>query len=157
MFLQRYAPLPFFLPVASSTISPSGVLITLMKSFLSLISPQPTHCLKVIFFAIIVYSSPSFSGNLFTYHLESYSTDNRPDFDNDLDSDIDILVVVSVSKEKLYGLKKILWKITNKISLEHDEVVSLLVSTEDEYLTMANELFYRNVEKDGIELYGRAS
>lgn len=73
------------------------------------------------------------------------------------ESDIDILVVVSVPEEKLYSLKKNLWKITNKISLEHDEVVSLLVSTEDECLTMANELFYRNVEKDGIELYGRAS
>lgn len=77
--------------------------------------------------------------------------------DSVTDSDIDILVLVSVPEEKLYDLKKILWKITNKISLEHDEVVSLLVSTEDEYLTMANELFYRNVEKDGIELYRRAN
>lgn len=75
--------------------------------------------------------------------------------DSVTDSDIDILVLVSVPEEKLYGLKKILWKITNKISLEHDEVVSLLVSTEDEYLTMVNELFYRNVKKDGIELYRR--
>lgn len=77
--------------------------------------------------------------------------------DSTLGSDIDILVVVSVPKENLYCLKKALWKVTNKISFDYDEVVSLCVSTEDECNLMADSLFYKNVAKDGVELYGRAS
>ena len=50
--IQRYAPLPFFFPVVSNTIGPSAVLSTRIISFLFFISPQPTHCLMGIFFAI---------------------------------------------------------------------------------------------------------
>ena len=44
-FLQIYAPLPFFLPVRSRIISPSGVLRTLIRVFLGKCSPHPVHLL----------------------------------------------------------------------------------------------------------------
>ena len=76
--------------------------------------------------------------------------------DNTEGSDIDILVVLDVPNEKIYALKRLMWKQTNAISLNRDEVVSLVVSSSNEYTTMKNSLFYKNVAKDGVELYGRA-
>ena len=76
--------------------------------------------------------------------------------DNTEGSDIDILVVLDMPNEKIYPLKKLMWKRTNDISLDRDEVVSLVVSSSNEYSKMKNTLFYKNVAKDGVELYGRA-
>lgn len=76
--------------------------------------------------------------------------------DSTADSDIDILVVVDVPQEKLSKIKRTMRNLTSKISLEQDEVVSLLVSDKREYDTMADTLFYRNIARDGVELYGRA-
>ena len=45
-----YAPRPDRLPVRSSTISPSGVLRTLMSVDFGKCSPQPVHLLVGIFF-----------------------------------------------------------------------------------------------------------
>ena len=50
VFLQMYAPRPFFLPVVSIQISPSGDLTILTSSFLDLDSLQPIHFLIGIFF-----------------------------------------------------------------------------------------------------------
>lgn len=75
--------------------------------------------------------------------------------DNTEGSDIDILVVLDVPNEKIYPLKRLMWKRTNDISLDRDEVVSLVVSSSNEYSKMKNTLFYKNVAKDGVELYGR--
>lgn len=76
--------------------------------------------------------------------------------DNTEGSDIDILVVLDVPNEKIYPLKRLMWKQTNAISLNRDEVVSLVVSSSNEYAKMKNSLFYKNVARDGVELYGRA-
>lgn len=72
-------------------------------------------------------------------------------------SDIDILVIVDEPKDAIYNLKKAIWKYTNAISLQQDEVVSLILKTSNDYKYMRNTLFYQNVARDGIELYGRAS
>lgn len=76
--------------------------------------------------------------------------------DSTAESDIDILVIVDAPQEKLSVIKRAMRNLTSKISLEQDEVVSLLVSDKREYDTMADTLFYRNIAKDGVELYGRA-
>ena len=55
--LQIYAPLPFFLPVRSREISPSGERTTRTSSALGFISPQPQHCLNGIFFCFILLPS----------------------------------------------------------------------------------------------------
>ena len=77
--------------------------------------------------------------------------------DSDIGSDIDILVVVDVPKEQLGEVKREMRNLASDISLEQDEVVSLVISDKREYDTMANTLFYRNVARDGVELYGKAS
>ena len=73
------------------------------------------------------------------------------------ESDIDILVILNVEDAKIYPIKKLMWKQTNDISLAQDEVVSLVVSSGTEFSKMRNTLFYQNVARDGVELYGRAS
>lgn len=77
--------------------------------------------------------------------------------DSTKDSDIDILVVLNVADDKIYPIKRLMWKQTNDISLERDELVSLVVSSGNEFSKMKNTLFYQNVARDGVELYGRAS
>lgn len=72
-------------------------------------------------------------------------------------SDIDILVIVDEPNEVLYELKKKIWQYTNDISLQQDEVISLILKSLKDYNKMRNTLFYQNIAKDGIELYGRAS
>ena len=77
--------------------------------------------------------------------------------DNTPESDIDILVILNVEDHDIYPIKKLMWKQTNDISLAQDEVVSLVVSSGTEFSKMRNTLFYQNVARDGVELYGRAS
>lgn len=77
--------------------------------------------------------------------------------DNSEGSDIDILVIVDEPNEALYELKKKIWQYTNDISLQQDEVISLILKSMNDYKKMRNTLFYQNIAKDGIELYGRAS
>ena len=73
------------------------------------------------------------------------------------ESDIDILVIVDIPEEQLDRVKDEMHDLASDISLEQDEVVSLIISDKQEYDTMANTLFYRNVARDGVELYGKAS
>ena len=72
-------------------------------------------------------------------------------------SDIDILVIIDEPNESIRGLRNAIWDYTNDISLEQDEVVSLILKSRKDYNRMRNTLFYQNVARDGIELYGRAS
>ena len=72
-------------------------------------------------------------------------------------SDIDILVIIDEPNESIRGLRNAIWDYTNDISLEQDEVVSLILKSRKDYNRMRNTLFYKNVARDGIELYGRAS
>ncbi|MGM9570545.1 MAG: nucleotidyltransferase domain-containing protein [Phascolarctobacterium sp.] len=68
-------------------------------------------------------------------------------------SDIDILVIVDESDESIRGLRKAIWNHTNDISLEQDEVLSLIVKSRREYNRLRDTLFYQNVARDGIVLY----
>lgn len=77
--------------------------------------------------------------------------------DSSAGSDIDILVVLDIPKEQLSGVKKEMRNCASDIGLEQDEVISLVISDKKEYDTMSNTLFYRNVARDGVELYGKAS
>lgn len=77
--------------------------------------------------------------------------------DSKIGSDIDILVVVDIPKEQLAKIRREMRNLASDISLERDELVSLIISDKQEYDDMANTLFYRNVAKDGVELYGKAS
>lgn len=72
--------------------------------------------------------------------------------DSEPGSDIDIFVVVDTPKEQLSAVKREMRNLTSDISLEYDEVISLIVVTKQEYETMGNTLFYQNVAKDGMEL-----
>ena len=70
----------------------------------------------------------------------------------DLNMRIDILVIIDEPNETIRGLRKAIWDYTNDISLEQDEVVSLILKSRKDYNRMRNTLFYQNVARDGIEL-----
>lgn len=75
--------------------------------------------------------------------------------DSVVGSDVDILVIVDLPEDELLKVKYAMRNLTSDISLEYDEVVSLIVRTKEEYETMGQILFYKNVAKDGIVLYKR--
>ncbi len=77
--------------------------------------------------------------------------------DSSAGSDIDILVIIDIPKERMSAIKREMRNRASDISLEQDEVVSLIIRDKQEYDNMSNTLFYRNVAKDGVELYGKAS
>jgi len=52
---QIYAPLPAFLPVRSSAISPSGVLTIRTSSFFGFFSWHPMQILRGIFLILIIF------------------------------------------------------------------------------------------------------
>ena len=68
-----------------------------------------------------------------------------------------LIVIIDEHNETIRGLRKAIWDHTNDISLEQDEVVSLILKSRKDYNRLSNTLFYQNVARDGIELYGRAS
>ena len=75
--------------------------------------------------------------------------------DRVVSSDIDILVCVNMSEDELNKVKREMRNLTSDISLEYDEIVSLIVSTKEEYETMGDMLFYQNIKRDGIVLFTR--
>ncbi|MDO4178304.1 MAG: nucleotidyltransferase domain-containing protein [Phascolarctobacterium sp.] len=73
------------------------------------------------------------------------------------ESDIDILVILNTNEADTRAIKRKLWSISNAVSLDYDEVISLVVSSKEEYDKMYYSLYNINVESEGVELYGRAS
>lgn len=74
--------------------------------------------------------------------------------DSNVGSDIDILVVVDILEEQLGEIKREMRNLASDISLEYDECVSLIIVTKSEYEAKVNTLFYQNIKRDGIVLFG---
>jgi predicted nucleotidyltransferase len=75
----------------------------------------------------------------------------RGDFDDE--SDIDIMVLVNVSSEDANRLDMELGKIANRLGLEYDILVSLLIKdSETFYKYLPADPFYQNVMREGVQL-----
>jgi predicted nucleotidyltransferase len=75
----------------------------------------------------------------------------RGDFDDE--SDIDIMVLAKVSSEDANRLNTELGKIANRIGLENDILVSLLVKDcKTFYRYLPADPFYQNVMREGVQL-----
>ena len=71
------------------------------------------------------------------------------------DSDIDIMVLADVSADELEKMEKMLWDIGWKTGSEHDIMVSVFLKNTSHFYEWIDTLaFYRNINEDGVVLYG---
>jgi uncharacterized protein len=69
-------------------------------------------------------------------------------------SDIDIMILADIQPEEVDETRKKIRSFMNYIELEYDVIVSLSMVCSKNYYQYINVLpFYRNVQKEGVELY----
>lgn len=77
--------------------------------------------------------------------------------DNTLESDIDIMIIFDSKQDIDYTIKKSIRKISSRIGLEKDALISIAFSDKVEFLTAQEYLpFYQNIVKEGVSLYEAA-
>ena len=75
--------------------------------------------------------------------------------DEDAESDLDILVLINESPEKVKSYKDALLDISVDLSIEYGLVLSIRPKSLIEYSKYVDYVpFYKNVEREGILLYG---
>ena len=78
--------------------------------------------------------------------------------DNTAESDIDILIVLDCLQADIKKHKKLFSEVASDIGLEHDVLLSVLFRTKDDFEDgLSYRPFYKNVVKEGIEIYDRAA
>jgi uncharacterized protein len=74
----------------------------------------------------------------------------------DTESDIDIMILVEDTEESLREYKYVVVDIMGELSLKHDRLISLTEVPYHRYTRYLKVLpFYKNVNDEGIEIYGR--
>lgn len=76
--------------------------------------------------------------------------------ESDPESDIDIMILVDESEEELRSRRPLVTDIMAELSMKHDKLVSLTqvpYRRYNEYLDVLP--FYRNIYREGIEIYGK--
>lgn len=87
------------------------------------------------------------------YKIVLYGSYARGDFTSE--SDIDIIVILNCDKEKTAQYRKDIHKIASRVGLRNDIEVSLRLRDKETFIKGKNVLsFYKNVEREGIQLYG---
>ena len=87
------------------------------------------------------------------YKVVLYGSYARGDFTPE--SDIDNMVDLDCSKEEVLSYRKEVSKLSSRIGLEHDIMISILLRDKESFEHGKKVLpFYQNIIKDGVELYG---
>lgn len=82
-----------------------------------------------------------------------YGSYARGDFD--LESDVDIMILLNCNQEEIKEKRKQISRIASRVGLRNDIMVSLLARNYDDYENqMKYQLFYQNIEKEGMKIYG---
>ena len=75
--------------------------------------------------------------------------------DSDAESDIDIMVLADLSNEELEKMEKALWDIGWETGSEHDIMVSVFLKNTSHFFEWMDAMaYYRNINEDGVVLYG---
>lgn len=91
-------------------------------------------------------------GNKF-FKIILYGSYARGDFT--YDSDIDIMILLNCDKDEVKLYRKEISKLSSRIGLENDIEVSLLIRDRESFEEGQSTLpFYRNIQKEGVALYG---
>lgn len=87
------------------------------------------------------------------YKIVLYGSYARGDFTSE--SDIDIMILLNCSKEKVLRYRKQISRLSSRIGLKNDIEISLLIRDRETFEKGENILpFYKNIKKEGIEIYG---
>lgn len=69
------------------------------------------------------------------------------------DSDLDMVAIVKGERVDLQKKLQEVWKVTNKLSIDEDILISATVIPFDEFAYYKEKFpYYRNIEKDGIDI-----
>ena len=78
--------------------------------------------------------------------------------DDTPESDIDVMVLIDCDEKEYNYLKHKFWSLAHKIGYEYDKLISVVVCRKAEYEEYADAmLYYQNIRKEGVVLYGRAA
>lgn len=87
------------------------------------------------------------------YKIVLYGSYARGDFTSE--SDIDIMILLNCSKEQVLQYRKQISRLSSRIGLKNDVEISLLLRDRETYERGENIIpFYKNIKKEGIEIYG---
>ncbi len=82
-----------------------------------------------------------------------YGSYARGDFD--LESDVDIMILLNCNQEEIKEKRREISRIASRVGLRNDIMVSLLARNFDDYENqMKYQLFYQNIEREGMKIYG---
>lgn len=82
-----------------------------------------------------------------------YGSYARGDFN--LESDVDIMILLNCDQKEIKEKRKEISRIASRVGLKNDIMVSLLARNYTEYENnMKYQLFYQNIEKEGLRIYG---
>lgn len=71
------------------------------------------------------------------------------------ESDIDIMIILNCSKEEIRPYRKEATKLSSRLCLETDIEISMVVKDQHSFIEGQTYLpFYKNIQKEGIALYG---
>ena len=78
--------------------------------------------------------------------------------DNTAESDIDIMIILDDTKQNTDACREKFYEISSDIGLKHDVLVSVLFRNKDNFISMQGvKPFYRNINKEGVLLYGQSA
>lgn len=87
------------------------------------------------------------------YKIVLYGSYARGDFTKE--SDIDILILLDCDKEQVLQFRKQISRLSSRIGLKNDIEISLLLRDKETFERGKNILpFYRNINREGVEIYG---
>ena len=87
------------------------------------------------------------------YKIVLYGSYARGDFTSE--SDIDVLILLNCSKEQVMQYRKQISHLSSRIGLRNDIEISLLLRDRETFERAENIFpFYKNIKKEGIEIYG---
>lgn len=82
-----------------------------------------------------------------------YGSYARGDFN--LESDVDIMILLNCDQEEINEKRKEISRIASRVGLRNDIMVSLLARNHKEYENnIPYQLFYQNIEREGMRIYG---
>lgn len=88
------------------------------------------------------------SALVFVILYGSYARNEQQD-----DSDLDIAAIVKGERTELQKKLQDVWRVTNKLSIEEDILISATVIPFDEFIYYKEKLpYYGNIEKEGIKI-----
>lgn len=87
------------------------------------------------------------------YKIVLYGSYARGDFTRE--SDIDVMILLNCSKEQVLQYRKQISRLSCRIGLKNDVEISLLLRDRETFERGENILpFYKNIKKEGVEIYG---